>query len=115
RTARASATYNVPLSDFHGGVHLRFPFKESKVVPYGVFGMGIIHAPSRTVKVKVDDIDLNVDQPSTSDFAVNFGGGIRYYIDQKFGVRAEAKMYKPTGTFSQAFGKVEFGFFIQLK
>ncbi len=36
-------SYEVPMEDFHGGVHLRVPLKQSKVVPYGVFGVGLLH------------------------------------------------------------------------
>src|ERR1041385_2411668 len=33
-------TYSIPLSDFHGGVHIRIPIREKPIVPYAVFGMG---------------------------------------------------------------------------
>src|SRR5262249_54051667 len=32
--------YSIPISDFHGGVHLRIPIRESPIVPYLVFGAG---------------------------------------------------------------------------
>lgn len=107
--------YRIPLSDFHGGVHIRMPIRELPIVPYGVFGMGLIHAPSRDFNVDVEGIQVPFTAASTNDFAVNFGGGLRYYINQRVGIRAEAKVYKPTGQFNETFGKVEFGFFIQLK
>jgi hypothetical protein len=116
-TERLRASYNVPLSDFHGGVHLRFPIREYPIVPYGVFGVGAIHAPKARVRnptlggTRFDDFDAE----ATTDAAVNFGGGLRYYITQRYGIRAEAKVYKPTGRFSDPFGKVEFGFFFQLR
>jgi hypothetical protein len=112
-----SADYNVPLHDFHGGVHIRFPIREFPIVPYGVFGMGVIHAPQTEVtNVRFAGAPfLPYTAPATTDFAVNGGGGLRYYISQRFGIRTEAKVYKPTGNFSRAFGKVEFGFFLQLR
>jgi hypothetical protein len=60
---------------------------------------------------------VQIQVPSGTDFAVNFGGGIRYYISQRFGMRVEAKGYHPSGSspVSSTFGKVEFGFFFQLR
>ncbi len=109
-------SYNIPLTDFHGGVHIRMPIREFPIVPYAVVGVGMIHAPARQFNVNIDGfppISLNAD--ATTNAAVNVGGGLRYYINQRFGVRAEAKVYKPTGQFKETFGKVEFGFFIQLR
>jgi hypothetical protein len=109
--------YSFPLNDFHAGVHLRVPIRESRIVPYGVFGLGGIHAPASRVSVVFPDgtrID-NRPVPSSTDFAVNFGGGLRYYLNERFGFRVEAKAYKPTGNFTDVFGKVEGGFFFQIR
>ncbi|HEU0123231.1 MAG TPA: outer membrane beta-barrel protein [Bryobacteraceae bacterium] len=108
-------SYNIPLSDFHGGVHIRMPIREFPIVPYGVFGAGMIHAPERQFNVDVEGIPVAFTSAASTDAAINFGGGLRYYINQRFGIRAEAKAYKPTGQFKETFGKVEFGFFIQLR
>jgi hypothetical protein len=108
-------SYNIPLTDFHGGVHIRMPIREFPIVPYGVFGVGMIHAPERQFNVNVEGIQVPFTSSASTDAAVNFGGGLRYYINQRFGIRGEAKVYKPTGQFKDTFGKVEFGFFIQLK
>jgi len=108
-------SYNIPLSDFHGGVHIRIPIREFPIVPYGVFGVGMIHAPERQFDVDVEGIKVPFTSAASTNAAFNFGGGLRYYINQRFGIRAEAKVYKPTGEFKDTFGKVEFGFFIQLK
>ena len=112
--APVNISYNIPLTDFHGGVHIRLPIRELPVVPYGVFGVGMIHAPERQFNVNVEGIQIPFTSAASTNAAVNFGGGLRYYINQRFGVRAEAKVYKPTGQFKETFGKVEFGFFIQL-
>jgi hypothetical protein len=121
-----TSTFSLALSDIHGGVHIRIPvFKESPFVPYLVFGMGVMHSQTRTQPISyvttaggsVANTTLTV--PGESDFTVNGGGGIRYYIGGtgKFGFRAEAKVYKPTsGAFSNnTIGKVEAGFFFQLR
>ena len=116
-----SSSYSIPLSDFHGGVHIRLPiFREKPVVPYLVFGLGGLKHFDRTVNATYVDAtgattQLPLQVQGGTDFAVNGGGGIRFYLGQRFGLRAEAKAYKPTGEFSQTFGKVEGGFFIQLR
>ena len=114
--------YDIPISDFHGGVHIRIPIRESKLVPYGVFGLGGLTSSDRTATATFEDASgartLPFPVKGETDFAINFGGGLRYYVGQKYGFRVEAKTYKPFGDqakgFSGVFGKAEFGFFIQL-
>jgi hypothetical protein len=114
-----SEHFAIPLSDFHGGVHIRIPIHESPIVPYAVFGVGgLTHAQttktaSFTSSGTTQEVPLQVD--GGTDFAFNFGGGLRYYLNSRYGFRVEAKAYKPTGAFNQVFGKAEFGFFIQLR
>jgi hypothetical protein len=115
-----SSTLSTPLSDIHGGVHIRLPFKESPIVPYLVFGIGVIAYPGRSATLNSCGIsDLSVPFPGGADFTFNGGGGLRYYLggSGRFGFRVEAKVYKPaTGPFSNdTIGKVEAGFFFQLR
>jgi hypothetical protein len=103
--------FSVPLTDFHGGVHLRISGGQSPVVPYLVAGVG---------GVRIGDYSITVDNrrvqvPGETKAAVNFGGGLRYYINEVFGVRAEFKVYKPSGTLSDPFYKATFGFFFQVR
>jgi hypothetical protein len=111
--------FQVPLYDFHGGVHLRVPVKDSRVIPYGVIGAGMIHTLKRTENVAISDslgsFNIPVDVPARSDFALNFGGGLRFYVNERYGFRVEVKAYRPTGAFTNIFGKVEGGFFFQIK
>jgi len=115
--------YTLPFSDVHAGVHVRLPvFKEKPVVPYLVFGAGTMIYPSRTDTFSGtfngQPITQTLPVTSGADFAINGGGGIRYYIGQSgtYGFRTEAKFYRiMDGAFSgTTFGKVELGFFIQL-
>jgi hypothetical protein len=116
-----TTSYSIPLTDFHGGVHIRLPIlREKPVVPYLVFGVGGLSHFNRTVTATATDSSGAVTQvpftvPGGTNFAVNTGGGIRFYIGQRFGLRVEAKAYKPTGDFTDVFGKVEGGFFFQLR
>ncbi len=114
-----TSTYQIPMADFHGGVHVRLPIRESRVVPYGVLGAGVIHSFNRTVDATYDlggsTQNQQIQVPSRSDFAVNFGGGLRFYATQQFGFRVEAKAYRPTGTFNDVFAKFVFGVFYQIR
>lgn len=107
------AKYDLPLADFHAGVHVRFPIAEHRFVPYGVFGVGVLHNYETTYQFPL--LQLSHTLAADNSFAVNFGGGIRYYINQKYGVRVEAKVYKATGLINDVFSKYEFGFFYQIR
>lgn len=115
-------TYAVPLSDFHGGVHIRFIIKEKPIVPYAVFGLGALKSFDATTSATIRDsnnVVQTIDLPykGSADFAFNFGGGIRYYRTPRYGFRVEAKVYRLPGSAfkdNPTFSKVEAGFFIQL-
>jgi hypothetical protein len=114
-------TYDVPLYDLHAGVHLRIPIKESKVVPYGVFGVGIIRSSfngNATFTFTQNGVPTSSQKSfsdKNTDGAVNFGGGLRYYVNEKFGFRFEAKVYRPfSGLYDNFVGKIEGGIFYQL-
>jgi hypothetical protein len=118
--AGCSANLSTPLSDIHGGVHLRLPFsKESPIVPYLVFGMGVMAYPGRSAAVEGCSPITSLNFPGGANFTINGGGGLRYYLggSGRFGFRVEAKVYKPVeGPFSNdTIGKVEAGFFFQLR
>jgi hypothetical protein len=112
-------SYSTGLTDIHGGVHIRIPiFKETPLVPYLVFGMGVLRASETTgTATPLGYTSTPQTFPAESSFTINGGGGLRYYIggSGRFGFRAEAKVYKPTtGDFSSStIGKVEAGFFFQ--
>ena len=92
--------FEAPAFDFNGGLHLRAPVAESPVVPYAVIGVGGIRYGSTNEVQLVDNsgnvLDtgtLNID--SQSVLAVNGGAGLRYYVNEKVGLRFEFKAYKP--------------------
>jgi hypothetical protein len=119
-------------SDFHGGVHLRFQIKESKFAPYAALGVGamtvgsgpLTNATYRDVNgVHPVPASITLISPGGTNVAVNFGGGLRYYVTPKYGFRVEMKGYKPFGTQSNTtlsakfntFLKAEVGVFLQLR
>lgn len=120
--------YSLAGTDFHGGVHVRVPIKESRIVPYGVFGVGRMGYSSGTLNITYTDSSGathnggTIQSPGGGRAAVNFGGGLRFYVHPRFGLRVEAKGYKPFGEpaggnfgYSNPFLKVEGGFFLQLR
>jgi len=122
--------YAVPLTDFHGGVHIRLPIRESPIVPYLAFGIGELHSSATTIVATYQPVPgaPTVSTPplplaAGTNLAINMGGGIRFYLSQRFGIRVEAKAYKPFGNMPglvgnappEVFGKVEGGFFFQLR
>ena len=118
--------YSLSGTDFHGGVHIRVPIRESRIVPYGVFGVGRLGYSSSTISLTVPGFSapIQVTSPGGGKAAVNFGGGLRFYVHPRFGLRVEAKGYKPFGEpseggadlgYSKIFLKVEGGFFLQFR
>lgn len=115
--------YSQGVTDIHGGVHIRLPiFKESPLVPYLVFGVGELHVSAATGTATPVGLSAQPQSfPSATTFAINGGGGLRYYIggSGRFGFRAEAKVYDPSSSGQNSkgfttFGKVEAGFFFQI-
>ena len=93
--------YDVPITDVNFGIHARFLIPKTRIVPYAVLGAGLLHASSNTNTFTTPQdaggfktVRKFVD-PST-DFAVNFGGGIRVYLKEQFGIRGEFKAYELT-------------------
>ena len=110
--------YSIGAADFHGGVHVRIQIKESPIVPYVVLGFGALHDyEGHGAQFPVGHSPSPDTFPAGTSFAVNGGGGVRYYMSAsgRFGLRVEAKVYKAeSGPFSNGtIGKVEAGFFFQ--
>jgi hypothetical protein len=120
------------IEDVHAGVHIRILPHESRVVPYGVIGFGLLH--SHTTGQDVPDASACIVQgirstPCTpaevaqrttpvditaNDPAVNFGAGLRIYHKSYLGYRVEYKLYRPvSGDFTKFFSKAEAGIFFQ--
>ena len=120
-----SATpYERSLAEFNGGVHLRLPVPESRVVPYVLGALGGVHAMSTSTTETIVDSTLTPAKTTTntlplaggSAFLVSGGGGVRIYATERFGFRGEFKIYKPVnGTGLNSFFRFAGGVFFQLK
>ena len=92
--------FNVNMTDFHAGLHIRLPKPESRVIPYGVVGLGLIRGSESTaVLYNVSALgQVDIQRPtvaSSVNFAFNFGGGLRFFFNERFAVRLEFKAFKP--------------------
>lgn len=106
--------YELPVTDFHGGVHLRLTKPGWRFVPYGILGVGMIRVGAGTgTRKQADGRVSTVSIVSSTEFASNFGAGARVYVTERWGFRVEAKVYKPTGRFTDTFGRVAGGLFWQ--
>ena len=88
-------------------MHLRVPISQTRIIPYGVLGFGLIHSPSRTENITTPDpfnpagtVQTPYPVSASTNFATSFGGGLRYYTTERLGFRGEFKAYKPTGTYT---------------
>jgi hypothetical protein len=100
--------YKFRLYDIHGGIHFRVPFKESRIVPYAAFGLGYMRSNLT--------IPQNNVERGANDFAINGGGGLRFYVGERWGFRFEGKVYRTTnGDLEGTFGKIVGGIFYQLR
>jgi len=116
----AVETFSIPVTDFNFGFHLRVPIPKSRIIPYAVASAGGIHTPQREVTATYPDLSnpgqidsLTFQASPTTSFAVSGGAGLRYYATERLGFRAEFKAYRPTGTYTNPFYRVAFGFFYQ--
>ena len=116
-TVTASERGKFDMTDFHGGVHFRLLRPESRIVPYLVAGLGLIHesAGSLPVCVKNNMTDMttcapaqfNFSVPASTVFAVNFGGGLRFFFSEHWALRLEFKAFQPTSDIATLGGSGE--------
>ncbi len=114
--------YKVNITDVHGGLHIRFPIGGSRIVPYGVAGLGIVRSSSYTNSASAVGGQLNLGSstvPANTSFAVNFGGGLRFFITERIGIRVEFKAFVPTsspvGTSNALFYRLAIGPYFQVR
>src|SRR5882724_7285147 len=86
--------FSINMTDVHFGLHLRLPRPESRVVPYAVGGVGLVHGGKSSATYynvspfgSVDAITQSV--PSSTNFTFDFGGGLRFFFTETLAIRVE--------------------------
>ena len=90
------------MTDVNGGFHIRLLRPESRVIPYLVAGVGLIHESQGTLPVcftlgTTTECSPGFNVPASTLFAANFGGGLRFFLNEHFALRLEFKAYQPVG------------------
>jgi hypothetical protein len=111
-TVVASEHGKFNMTDFHGGLHIRLLRPESRIVPYLVAGLGLIHESQGTLPQcltvgTTTECGPGFTVPSSTLFAVNFGGGLRFFFSEHFALRLEFKAFQPTGEVATISGNGE--------
>jgi hypothetical protein len=115
-TSEVSYLISARIVDFHAGVHVRLLPHESRVVPYGVVGFGVLgsHTTGTDSLIGCSKCAVATYDQTSTDATVNFGAGLRVYHTSYLGYRVEYKLYRPlTGQFTNFISKVEGGIFFQ--
>ncbi len=76
-----------------GGIHYQFP-KDEKLIPYVAAGVGVLHGSGSFSTTGVGSTSI-----SSTDLYFNFGGGLRYYLADNWGIRPELKIFAGDETF----------------
>lgn len=83
--------------DFNGGIHFQFPLREPKAVPYVAAGLGALHGSASYTGSALGQTYSG--KASSTDFYFNFGGGLRYYVSERWGLRPELKIFAGDETY----------------
>jgi hypothetical protein len=95
---------NAKAYEITGGVYYRFLLENPKLVPY--LGVGFA-----TVQSSVSYQGINLPSVSLSNSGLGFGGGLRYHLTPRLGIRPEFKLFAGGGAYS----RVTVGLFYQFK
>jgi opacity protein-like surface antigen len=106
RTPATSQVSSARLFDFNGHVHVRIPVRRYWE-PYITIGAGLLHSTAE--RVITSPMGNTVEDSSDNDFAFHIGGGLRYFVRDKWGLRPEWKYYASDRNFS----KLSIGVFYQ--
>lgn len=93
--------------NYNFGGHYLFPRKD-KIAPYAGAGLGILHASFHS-SVTIAGVTTE-SEASDTDFYVNFGGGIRYYVNDRWGFKPELMIFAGPSTFVRVAGGVFYQF-----
>jgi hypothetical protein len=110
----ASATFNgstlsssAKAFNFNG--NLQYQFKAVRAtVPYAAAGLGVLHS-SFSASSNVPGSALNMKGGST-DLYFNAGGGLRYYVKERWGFRPEIMVFAGSNTYVRFAGGLFYQF-----
>ena len=93
---------NVPLTlnYYMLGFNYLVPFNEP-LVPYGLINLGVLHSQSDAYQTGGGG---TVPSNSNTWFTAGLGGGLRYYLSDRIGIRLQARLLLP-----MQFGGIGFG------
>ncbi len=97
-TTIGNGTLSARSYNFDGGLQYQFR-KHGSMVPYGNVGLGVLHSSASLPSTfTFQGFNFNTGG-SANDFYANLGGGIRYYVSDKWGVRPEFTIFAGSNTF----------------
>ena len=98
--SQGSAKIGLSLTDFTGGVQYQFPVGSKQFVPYVSAEVGGIR---EAASASGSALPVNISATTTA-LALEFGGGVRYYIRPSWGIRPEATVVRIPGQTYMRFG-----------
>jgi hypothetical protein len=97
-TPVGTGTLTARSYNFDGGLQYQFR-KSGKMVPYGNVGLGFLHS-SASLPSSFSFQGFNFSTGDTAtDFYANVGGGVRYYMSDRWGFRPEFTIFAGSSTF----------------
>jgi opacity protein-like surface antigen len=70
-----------------------YHFDVLRVTPYATFGMGMERSRRTVRDPTTDDLSLVAD-PSATEVAINFGGGVKYLLSERFMARGDLRRFQ---------------------
>jgi len=115
-TLRTSVDADASTMDFNGGVELLVPVKRSKrVIPFGFLGGSALRSAGDLTYAAIGSAPGNSfsGRFRTYHAAVDGGAGLRYYFNERVGVRVEGRVYKTRDL--GVFGRLGLGIFYRFR
>ncbi len=95
----ASTVSDSRAYDFNAGLHILLPVKSIKPVPYLAVGLGAVHAIFNEVHAPF--LPRSSGEYSDTRFAFHAGGGLRFHVTDRLGIRPELKIFTGPSTYAR--------------
>jgi len=104
----ATASSSAKAFNFNG--NLQYQFKASHaVIPYAGAGLGFLHSSFNSTS-NLGGTGPFVVQGSSTDMYFNMGGGLRYFVNERWGFRPELMIFAGSNTYVRLAGGVFYKF-----